>query len=369
MRRLLAALLMSAGLIVGSLTLSGWWIRQTILDPARTERVADAILQNPSVRRELAKRMVEGVAATLPPQATGPLSTFRTQIQDALESPALTDPLTVALVDVHRRLVGLSTGPVVLSPAVVTSVIQQAVPTIDPALLATIPAVSFEVPEAKPLSTARERLPDVLGTGALVALGLVAAAFVVHPRRAILLTRLGWWMIGISALQVFFLYLVPVVVAPALVNNVWTGLVSEVAVASASGVIGVLIALGRGRRRLHPHRLVVAHQWGRPPPSSVGLARTCSRPGLPAGPDADLLPRRPARRFVGPQRRRHGLAALSAPTRATRFGAGEVLCHACHVLVAVAQLVRAPGCGPGGRGFKSPRSPHRLGSAASLLRL
>ena len=27
------------------------------------------------------------------------------------------------------------------------------------------------------------------------------------------------------------------------------------------------------------------------------------------------------------------------------------------VVVAVAQLVRAPGCGPGGRGFKSPRSP------------
>ncbi len=27
------------------------------------------------------------------------------------------------------------------------------------------------------------------------------------------------------------------------------------------------------------------------------------------------------------------------------------------IVVAVAQLVRAPGCGPGGRGFKSPRSP------------
>ena len=26
--------------------------------------------------------------------------------------------------------------------------------------------------------------------------------------------------------------------------------------------------------------------------------------------------------------------------------------------MAVAQLVRAPGCGPGGRGFESPRSPH-----------
>ena len=29
-------------------------------------------------------------------------------------------------------------------------------------------------------------------------------------------------------------------------------------------------------------------------------------------------------------------------------------------MVGVAQLVRAPGCGPGGRGFESPRSPHRI---------
>ena len=27
-------------------------------------------------------------------------------------------------------------------------------------------------------------------------------------------------------------------------------------------------------------------------------------------------------------------------------------------MVVVAQLVRAPGCGPGGRGFKSPQPPH-----------
>ena len=27
-------------------------------------------------------------------------------------------------------------------------------------------------------------------------------------------------------------------------------------------------------------------------------------------------------------------------------------------MVVVAQLVRAPGCGPGGRGFNSPHPPH-----------
>ena len=30
------------------------------------------------------------------------------------------------------------------------------------------------------------------------------------------------------------------------------------------------------------------------------------------------------------------------------------------VMVGVAQLVRAPGCGPGGRGFETPRSPQFL---------
>src|SRR5579864_8024579 len=34
--------------------------------------------------------------------------------------------------------------------------------------------------------------------------------------------------------------------------------------------------------------------------------------------------------------------------------------HDSATMVGVAQLVRAPGCGPGCRGFESPRSPHRL---------
>ena len=33
---------------------------------------------------------------------------------------------------------------------------------------------------------------------------------------------------------------------------------------------------------------------------------------------------------------------------------------ACEKMVDVAQLVRAPGCGPGGRGFESHLSPHFL---------
>ncbi len=49
----------------------------------------------------------------------------------------------------------------------------------------------------------------------------------------------------------------------------------------------------------------------------------------------------------------------TSPARA-RFPSGD-RCPVCNAgdncVVAVAQVVRAPGCGPGGRGFKSPRSP------------
>jgi hypothetical protein len=208
--------------------------------------VASSVLDNQGVRREIARRLVEGVATALPAEATGPLADFRGQVEDALASPALTDPLADVVVEVHRRLVGEATGPVVLDPTLVTAVLQQAAPTLDPALLAAVPQVHFDVPRASPLETARERLPGLLSTGATVAVVLVAAAFVIHPRRDRLLLRLGGWLLGASVVELLLLYLIPVVVAPALVDNVWTGLVAEVATASTGGIVGVLASMAIG---------------------------------------------------------------------------------------------------------------------------
>src|SRR3990172_5029316 len=51
-----------------------------------------------------------------------------------------------------------------------------------------------------------------------------------------------------------------------------------------------------------------------------------------------------------------------------RKGAGAPLLRFGANAVAVAQVVRAPGCGPGGWGFKSPRSPESLRFAVARLR-
>ena len=39
-----------------------------------------------------------------------------------------------------------------------------------------------------------------------------------------------------------------------------------------------------------------------------------------------------------------------------------------YFMVIVAQLVRAPGCGPGGRGFEPHQSPHYSSNALGLIR-
>src|SRR5580700_5008090 len=53
------------------------------------------------------------------------------------------------------------------------------------------------------------------------------------------------------------------------------------------------------------------------------------------------------------------------------LGAARVLLSLRHnsaTMVGVAQLVRAPGCGPGCRGFESPRSPHCCSRSTALAR-
>ena len=45
----------------------------------------------------------------------------------------------------------------------------------------------------------------------------------------------------------------------------------------------------------------------------------------------------------------------------TKLGVSSIHGTMVPRMVGVAQLVRAPGCGPGGRGFESPRSPHFVG--------
>jgi hypothetical protein len=84
------------------------------------------------------------------------------------------------------------------------------------------------------------------------------------------------------------------------------------------------------------------------------------RPPLrPVMPSAGAQVRRRALVRGAAADRRRGAARRPRPLAETRLFPQFYLCpaYAAGRMVGVAQSVRAPGCGPGGRGFKSPRSP------------
>ena len=144
----------------------------------------------------------------------------------------------------------------------------------------------------------------------------------------------------------------------------------------ASSRLGALLR----PRRLHPKREPPAGiepaTWWVEATRSVQLSYggRCRTRQLPAADAARLIPfsraatcstprprPQPVRRGSHPASsaavRARQICSLTSLVRPSRCETARAVCHAGAHSVAVAQQVRAPGCGPGGRGFKSPRSP------------
>ena len=64
-RRTAASIIIIIGLVIGAVTLSGWWVRRTAFVTSRTEALADDILSDPILRGDLARRISEQVSTQL----------------------------------------------------------------------------------------------------------------------------------------------------------------------------------------------------------------------------------------------------------------------------------------------------------------
>ena len=64
MRRTLAAAVLGLSLWIGSLAWSGFVMTRTVLDPGRSEAVAEALLDNDAVRDQLVANIAGGIEAT-----------------------------------------------------------------------------------------------------------------------------------------------------------------------------------------------------------------------------------------------------------------------------------------------------------------
>jgi hypothetical protein len=244
-RRSLSKLLIHFGMLCAALAFASWWTSHTILDTTRTRRVTEAVLQSEDLRRFVANH----IAAVTAPAVGATASTattkgeYASRLDTVLARPAIQQKLEQFVVDAHKRLLGDQTQPAVLDQATVHTLVVAAFPSIRASDLAKIHAVKFDVPESQALVKSRQTLAHRFWLYALGAVILLTIGLVTTDDRHAAVKLIGKWLIGITVAHLIVLWIVPVMILPAVTTNPWAHLIAAVARAVGAGIVTSLIVL------------------------------------------------------------------------------------------------------------------------------
>lgn len=198
---------MACGLIAASLAWTGYAVSRTLLDPGRSQAIADDIYQDREVRAQMRSSMADALDAAIPDDVSVNRSELVAAADRALDDPAVEALLVGGLIRAHQRFLGEDPDPdepIVIDGAAMAGASRTALINLRPELIDVVP----ESPSL-PVTLPTDRLPDAGGfrawlNGAVamlaaVAVGLVVAAFVLTNDRPRVLRRVGFWAIGAAA--------------------------------------------------------------------------------------------------------------------------------------------------------------------------
>ncbi|HSP04454.1 MAG TPA: hypothetical protein VLR27_13175, partial [Acidimicrobiales bacterium] len=213
-RRALAAALLGISLWIGSLAWTGFLLTRTVLDPDRSERVAEALYEDDAVRARLAANIADGVQASLPEGFPVDAATVDAGAAQALESPAVEAVFVDAFVRTHQAMLGEGEVPRSVDPGAFGSAGRDALVAARPELDAILPAAPEVV-----VSLPTDRVPNLgpVRRGLLTAVPWMAAASAVGAVLALLITsnrpavirRAGIWAVTLSAIVLAIAYGIP----------------------------------------------------------------------------------------------------------------------------------------------------------------
>ena len=198
MRRATASILVTLGLVFAGVA---WWAyaaRSTVLDSARSERIADTLVTQPVIQDAVAEGLANALLQALPPGTPIAAEQLNAVAHQALADPRALAALKTAVVSSHQRLVGNYDGPVALdvSPIAVAG---------RDALLAARPELAKKLPEAPTLSIdlptqhlpklgwLPERTRELFGLALMLAFTFLALGILASSDRPKVLSRGGRW--------------------------------------------------------------------------------------------------------------------------------------------------------------------------------
>jgi len=208
--RTVARLVTTLALLAASVSWLGWVFLHTAGDPTRSDRIAHAILANPTARHEVAADIAGGLAAAtnkaltahhLPAVADGADPALQSAVDAALADPRIAANIVDAISAEHAEALGETPAhPAVIDTAALVTAVRVHLLPVEPAVAKAIPAVgpaaihlpTAHIPFARQIRTQAKRWVGVLALGA--AAGLLAALLL--GDRARVLRRAGWWGVG-----------------------------------------------------------------------------------------------------------------------------------------------------------------------------
>ena len=214
MRRGLASLIMGLSLLLATASWAGFVMSRTVLDPGRSERLADTLLDNEEVRAVIVDRLADSVESQIPAEVPVTRNTIETAADAALEDPRVEGLIRDGFVRAHQNALEGNDDPVMLDASALGNAGRDAVVALQPELDAVLPATpSLEVQLPSTglswLGTVKRYVDRFTLIGGVLSLIGVTTAFVLARNRAAALRRIAFWAFGASAFWLAVAYALP----------------------------------------------------------------------------------------------------------------------------------------------------------------
>ena len=333
-RRVFAGLVLGPALFVGSLAWSGYLALSTVFDENRSQSVAEELLENDEVRRQLAANIGQAISAAVP--AAAPLN--REQADSAalavLDDQRATDLFVQSLGSTHRAFLGQGQAPETLDLNPLAELAREQLAAVSPDAAAALPE-SLEltvglptrwIPNATPVKSLLETAVPLLAGLSLV---MFFVAFLTTTDRPSVLRRAAKWAIMTAAFYLVVGWGLPALlpfVAPtqaAVLGALITALLRTALTPSVVlGVVGAALLVAswiwtEGEPEAAPadYRLSPQPQFDAPPTTHVPPAR----PQVNAPPQQAVTPpSTPVVPAPGPRQRSAGPTPSVRPPLPTR---------------------------------------------------
>jgi hypothetical protein len=308
MRRATASILVTLGLIFAGVA---WWAyaaRSTVLDSARSERIAETVISQPVIQDAVAEGLGNALQQALPPGT--PISADEIS---ALSHQALADPRAMAalkstVLTSHQRLVGNYDGPVTLDVSPIAVAGRDALVAARPDLAGSLPeapSLSVDLPtqHLPKLGWLPERTRELFGLALMLAITLLGLGMLTSSDRPKVLSRAGRWALRAGVFWAIFGWAVPYAMTK--IDEPRVTALGAIGVAAVGPMIApavLLVSAGIGA-------LLGARAW-RVALAALPPAPQSGGPGGPITPD-------------GPATRPLGWTTRPSPARRTAAGLGR----------------------------------------------